>query len=314
MTLSVRTMTIRAAVILAAAGLTVGVAATGPAPRAAEAALAPRVTGTDTVGSDSAHNSLPLKTMTAVCPAGKQVVGGGADTKPRGSTVLTRLEPHWTGSRFAFTASAAAPLGAGNPEWSLRVYAVCVDPIPGYQIVERPFDSNTTYTKSASAPCPSGQRALGSGARLGYTDGYQNDRGVGLQVVRASATGDITRAQARAQTSYGLAWGLTAIAVCAQTPQHYEVVSSNTNLDGSSGTYATVECPKAWDYSIPGVPPQKFRKQMLGMGGAVDGQLESVKFFGIVDSPPFEDQLFAQAFNRPDSDDDFVMVQAICTR
>jgi hypothetical protein len=248
MTLSVGTMTMRAAVFLAAAGVTVGVAAVGPTASATEAASAPRITGTVSVGGVSAQNTLPLKTMTAVCPAGKQVVGGGARSEYRGSAVLTRLEPHWTGSRYAFTASAAVPRGAGAPKWSLRVFAMCVDPVPGYQIIVRPFDSNTPYTKAASARCPSGQRALGAGARIGYTDGYQNDRGVSLQVARASGTGDIARAQARAQASYPYAWGLTAIAVCAQTPQYYEVVSSNTAPDG----IASVECPKAWDYSIPG--------------------------------------------------------------
>ena len=54
-------------------------------------------------------------------------------------------------------------------------------------------DGGPGPVQATAAVCPAGERVLGSGARIEHRPG---DR-VGLQVTRASGTGDISRAQAQ---------------------------------------------------------------------------------------------------------------------
>jgi hypothetical protein len=146
---------------------------------------------------------------------------------------------------------------------------------------------------------------LGSGARIHFSDGYQNDRGVALQVARASATGDITRAHAREAPGYSYPWAVAAYAVCADTPPGYEVVSSASTypmVDGHQG--AKVTCPT---YTVVhNTAVRQYRKQLIGMGGAGDAALRGIFKVG--------GEQAATAWATQEISTDFLMVQAICAR
>jgi hypothetical protein len=99
---------------------------------------------------------------------------------------------------------------------------------------------STTARQTIAAPCPSGMRALGAGARINNP----GDHEVGLQVARASGTGDIVRAQAHEDANgYDRSWSLTAFAVCATTPRGYEVRYGESDEIASEPTKpAEVSC------------------------------------------------------------------------
>lgn len=160
----------------------------------------------------SGNNSDP-RTATAFCPAGQQVIGGGAAVNDATNQVfLTRLEPIHGGTRDRYVASAEARFGFEGP-WSLQAYAICANPLAGYQIVSRtvsPTPPAATFAATA-AVCPSGKRVIGTGSRI------LNSRGVvGLQLSRASGPLDISRSTARERSNTPINnWSLTSYAICA---------------------------------------------------------------------------------------------------
>ena len=100
--------------------------------------------------------------------------------------------------------------------------------------------------------CPSGQRAIGSGAEIDDKSGH-----VALQVARPSHPGDIARAEAQeAHAPHPGAWHVTAYALCAPTPAGYEVVFGESPLRASEGLKrAVARCPAS--------------KQLLSAGAAI---------------------------------------------
>ncbi|HEX8690634.1 MAG TPA: hypothetical protein VF729_10380, partial [Solirubrobacterales bacterium] len=71
------------------------------------------------------------KTVTAACPTGKQVVGGGA--KVVGGTILIAIVEsaptpvNAEGKRTGWTAVAKEESGGGATNWSVEAYAVCAE-------------------------------------------------------------------------------------------------------------------------------------------------------------------------------------------
>ena len=78
----------------------------------------------------SVSDSSTSKTVTARCPAGKQVLGGGGTvTGGRGQVVLERLQPvqATTGDRFVVGAREDGTGYSGS--WRLTAYALCANPL-----------------------------------------------------------------------------------------------------------------------------------------------------------------------------------------
>ena len=70
-----------------------------------------------------------------VCPAGKQVVGGGGRVSGgQGEVVLTQVEPDPLLSRITARALQTED-SPGGFDWRLYAYAVCADPPPGLELV-----------------------------------------------------------------------------------------------------------------------------------------------------------------------------------
>ena len=213
-----------AALLAALAAIVSGAQLASPSPAAA-------ISGVDRYAETSDKNSYePRKSADAECPAGKHVVGGGASVSEDGHRVrLTALQPYsYTPDVDAletldgFRAEAEAPRLRKDFEWSVTAYAICADKaaLPGHQIRSEPPVVSSKAFQTATARCPIGTVAFGSGARAGATPNplAGNAQGeIGLQLNRTSGPLDISRASARESAAgFPGQWGLVSYAICAQ--------------------------------------------------------------------------------------------------
>ncbi len=242
-----RRTTTRAAVAGVALGSMLTVAATTAPPAGAQSA--PVVQGLVKVQSSAISNSSPYKTEIATCPGGKKIVGGGGwtmttDADEAESVALTRLEPSDNVGAGAdgYIATAAETQPGVTGDWWVQAYALCADAssVPGWDI-------NAAYTTTASDPkqqlsvgCDNaGQKVIGTGARIGINALGQGE--VVLQQAAALFTGLRARAQAQEDgTGYAGQWWLGAYAICANTPNGYEVVTGGS-AQGQSETFKWAE-------------------------------------------------------------------------
>jgi hypothetical protein len=281
-------------------------------------AAASRITGVEIVTRFTSPHSQSVQSVEAPCPQGKQIVGGGASAIeydaaglsliPRRVT-LTRLAPVGGSgqNRYAVTATETAP-GTDN-DWRVKAWAVCADPVPGHLIVSKATSFSSSAVQTADPVCPSGKSALGSGAMIHFPPDQpdQPKQGVGLQAARADALGVLTRTQAQEQPAgYPHNWQLVGFAICANTPQGFEVVGdASDEQDSETVKEARVKCPGG--------------KQMLGVGGAItaerrpDGTYVAPGNVTLTWIIPGVDGLVIAVENTPTSVDwDFIVVRAIC--
>jgi hypothetical protein len=306
----------RLLVVVALAGL---LAATVPTvtpdsaaatPPAAGVASPPRLTGLEVVGADGEESSSASQAVTALCPAGKQVVGGGGWTWA-GVAVLTRLAPTRNGptGRHGYRV-AAAQVGPTPRDWSVSAYAFCADPVPGYELVIRSTGYSTGNVQTVDPPCTTGKRVLGAGAEIHWRSG-QPRVGVGLQIASADDLGVRVHTQAR-RTVTGTAptdWRLTGYAICANPPLGYTVLSNTSSADDSEETkWADVDCPLGrlmWH-----LPYERWR--LLSIGGAVSNAAPGNA--GLTQVTPDGYMAGAMAAESPPTSVDwgFIRVSSIC--
>ncbi len=185
-----------AAVALTAAG------ASGAGPAAADPA------GLVKTGVTSASNSLD-KTLTAFCPAGTVVSGGGGYlTAPaaahQGHVALDRLEPLDNGSGFT---AGMREVGAYAGLWRLSTDALCLPAPLGWDVVS---GTAPVGTQVATVGCGT-KSVIGVGGRINNGNGD-----VVLDYVVPSA--DLKSVTVRGTPVDGLNpldWSVTAYAVCA---------------------------------------------------------------------------------------------------
>jgi hypothetical protein len=312
-------------VVVAAVGLLAAALAEAPAPAAARTtrALAEpvpgvRVTGVERVIRSSVNSRAPVKSATATCPEGKQIVGGGIWTVADLSVMPTGLEPFRSAvsGRYSYQVTAAA-LPPGPPsDWRIEAFAFCADPIPGYEIVPRVTGFSAGNVQTADPVCPSGKRVLGSGARVDFPP-EEPKQGVGLQVARVDALGGMVRTQAR-RTTVGPSpsqWRLTGYAICSNQPFGYLVVGERSPEEGSErAKYAYADCP-----SLPLSNWMARRRRFLSIGGAVTNVAPANISLGRLAPDRWwdgyaDDSAFATGVeNTPTSADwDFIVVRIIC--
>jgi hypothetical protein len=224
-----------------AAGLfLVGVTQTLGAP-ASPAAAPPDLERADAF---TVNDSVSPKTAIAVCPAGKQVLGGGglvsiASPTDRQKVLLTRLEPVHSGNldSYVVTAEEIAP-GIGAT-WRLEAYALCAPALPGYQIVSGSTAPSSTSVQQAIASCPSTSKVIGTGAQVNNPGGQ-----VTLQTNRSDDLLGIVRAVAKEDASGYLAnWNVTSYAVCANLPSTFVRVGRAVPASPDDTRFAEIDCP-----------------------------------------------------------------------
>ena len=160
------------------------------------------------VGVTSAASSVD-KTLTALCPAGKVVTGGGGYlTAPggphQGHVALDRLEPLDNGSGFT---AAMREVDAHPLAWQLSTDALCVPEPAGWDVVSATGPLNTqVVTRSCGT-----KSVIGVGGRI--NNGFGD---VVLDYVVPSA--DLKSVTVRGTPVAGkfpTNWSVTAFAVCA---------------------------------------------------------------------------------------------------
>jgi hypothetical protein len=187
------------------------------------------------------------KSVTAVCPAGKRVLGAGGDISlGGGQVVLDELTP--TSSLTSVRVSGFEDQDGTLSNWLVRAYAICANPVGGLEriVATSPTDS-TNDNKRLFAFCSPGKEPVGAGAELGGGGGGQvllNDLTLSTNV-RVEGHED--------QDGSSSNWLVRAYAICAATSERV-VGTSPSDSDDKSGS---ARC--------------SFGKLLTGVGGDITG-------------------------------------------
>lgn len=276
-----------------------------PEPVDAAAAAASPLTGMEVRANQTGPDHQPVKDVHVSCPAGKVAVGGSATVQvaedgggpwPDDNQIslrasLPNLVP--VTGRYEWIARASETRTGTPRPWALVVQVRCADRPAGYVFVNKSTPPSLTSPQVADPVCPAGLVALGGGATVrNAPDG----RGVGLQVVRVDVLGGLLRTQARTHPGGNPdPWGLTAIALCAQRPQRFQVTDgpfggpSSATIQKSSvfcqGGRSLVSHGAAIDSSAPG----NATLQSIGSAGEIFGNVKGVEH--VATSYPWGDVL-----------------------
>jgi hypothetical protein len=113
-------------------------------------------------------NSLD-KGVTATCPAGTTLLGGGAQVKNGlGNVIIDEIKPDGNvgvaGTEITVEANEDAVYGG---QWSVTAAASCAAPIPGQQAIWLNSAYDAKSYKDIETPCPAGQVLTGGAAEVG---------------------------------------------------------------------------------------------------------------------------------------------------
>jgi hypothetical protein len=220
----------------------VGVAATVVAAQLVVATPAQAIPGLVKVVATSAANAANSKTVTAFCPAGRVVVGGGGRVNngwdaAGGQVHLNGLRPLAGGAGYTARATEE-PSTDFAQNWSVTAIAICAFPPPGYQIVTAASPINGNNGKVAVAACPTGRQVVGTGGWLDFTVGDV----VLDAVIPSAALGSVA---ARGMELFNNPrWRINAYAICMAPPPgglSRPVLSSAFN--SLTPKFVSVSCP-----------------------------------------------------------------------
>ncbi|HEX8102612.1 MAG TPA: hypothetical protein VF533_08375 [Solirubrobacteraceae bacterium] len=220
----------------------------------AYAVCAPAPAGLVRAAATSASSSA-AKSVAATCPAGKALLGSGAEAgSAHGQVLLDGIVPNL--ANRAVTVNAVEDETGDASPWTVTAYAICSDPVTGLQRTAATTAVSSTAPQTATAACPRGKSAISGGGTINGTDG---------QVVlrAASPTGDLRGAGFAASeddTGSPAGWSVTAFAVCAAVAQ---LESRSLERSASTAQAAFGDCP-------PG-------QEATGFGGEVTGGFEQVR-------------------------------------
>ena len=174
------------------------------------------------------------QSITAFCPNTKVVIGTGAEIHGGGGSVVIREMRPDPDPLVPSAVATGEVLGVYDKPWSITVYAVCADPLPGYEVVTAPTPLNSTFTKGAQANCPSGKRLLGTGFEIIAGSGEVGP----IQIAPLPAGVSTTAIE---HSTYQGDWRLYAHAICAGL--NLEVRTSTGGTDSTTPKTLTVTCP-----------------------------------------------------------------------
>jgi hypothetical protein len=82
------------------------------------------VSGREAVFGTTANDSTSFKAATATCPAGKNVIGGGATIAPTGATVAVAIQGSYVNGTSGWIATARET-DTYTGSWNLNVVLFC---------------------------------------------------------------------------------------------------------------------------------------------------------------------------------------------
>lgn len=190
----------------------------------------------ETVSADGVY------TVTAACPAGMKVLGGGGSQGSFGWFADdSRPESDGSGWQVQYAPDKDGGNGSGIGEaWAICAIIDDSTILDNYEVVRgETLTSDGTYT--ATADCPSGKQVLGGGGSQGAFGWYLDDS-------RPNSDGSGWQAQYSPDKEGGISGGIgEAWAVCAtitdpDSALSYEIIRGDTVV-ANGGTYtATADC------------------------------------------------------------------------
>lgn len=205
----------------------------------ADAICAPAPPGLERIGAASPSNS-SNKGVVASCPAGKRLLGFGAEVDGGGGEVTPSGIVPGSGLK-SVTVTAQEDEGGTAANWRVRAYAICSAPVAG---LERIVATSATDSqgKSLQQPCPVGKQLLSAGGEIAGAGGeafhaqlMANVDSAPNQIFPNSAL--VAAAEDEDGTSAN--WTLRAFAVCAA-----KAVRVVSQTDGFFGLpTAQAHCP-----------------------------------------------------------------------
>ncbi|MCG8921862.1 hypothetical protein [Lentzea sp. CC55] len=213
------------------------VAATGQVVPAQAAPVSVQAVTTVHVKAVSEIDSNEPKSATATCPAGMVVTGGGFSTATGvgndGSVVMDELLMRDT----SVSGTAYEDADGTSKNWGVTVFAVCANPLPGYEIkLGRSAVIGSEHEKTAVATCSPGKSVMGGGFALtGATGDVVVD-----ELLPGTSTVSTKAFEGKNGTTKN--WFLDAYAVCAFQPTGWQIVNKAGPVH-SSGKITTLECP-----------------------------------------------------------------------
>lgn len=207
----------------------------------AGAAPASALPGLQVVSVASGFDSLASKSITANCPAGKKVVGGGGRVNAAGGKAgVTELSPV-TGTIDGFKATGFETDNGFAGTWSIQAYAICANPITGLQVVSKTKAPSSSDFQLEAIGCPTGKRVIGTGARINNPAGQ-----VALQA-KGTNNPDATFGSVSAYEDidgFSGNWGLTAFAICLPNPiAGFSIASASSSWNSDALKIVNVSCP-----------------------------------------------------------------------
>jgi hypothetical protein len=206
----------------------------------ADAICAPPPPGLERIVATSPTDSVN-KTVTASCPAGKRLLGGGGEISAGGGQVV--LEDIRLNNLASVTVQGVEDEDGTTGTWFARAFAICANQVAGLERVAATSPTNSS-DKSAAADCPSGKGLLGAGAEITAAGGQVALSQISPGFTLGSETGDPpNRAFVGAfEDENGTAsnWSVRAIAICAAVSQR---VVGETEPSSPASQTANATCP-----------------------------------------------------------------------
>lgn len=124
------------------------------------------VPGLERVTKFSVSDSASSKSVSIQCPAGKQVIGVGADIGGDGFQGVVLDDISVDSLLTSVTVTGFETETGTNANWELKATAVCATPLPGLQRVQAISATDSQNTKSVTANCPVGKQLVGAGGEI----------------------------------------------------------------------------------------------------------------------------------------------------
>ena len=178
---------------------------------AAQGVCTTAIAGQEVVGVESLADSTAEKSVTAACPAGKRVIGGGGAIGTSDFAVqriLTGVTPNST--LTTVTATGHEDEAGYSQDWTVVAYAVCAAAPAGLQRVTATSPLGSDEFSQASVNCPAGKHILGIGGTINGGEGQVliDDLRTDAALSKATITGF------EDTTGFDPDWNVTAYAIC----------------------------------------------------------------------------------------------------
>jgi hypothetical protein len=196
------------------------------------------VPGLQRVVGSRTSNSVSPTSASATCPAGKRVIGTGAQISGgQGQVVIDDITPNAALTSVTVTGYEDVDGFAGN--WTVIAYAVCANPLPGLQRVPFTEGPDSERIKTPSGQCPGSKRTIGIGAAMTGARG----RATFSAMVTASGFRNTFAQAFEQQAGTNASWSITVYLICADTTLPGQLLVSDATVFDSQPKGITTGCP-----------------------------------------------------------------------